>query len=285
MKTTDAPAVRRSDPVPGVALLTLDNPAKLGALDPSMVEQLGDQWRLIRGDASVRAVVLTGTGRGFSTGLDVTAAAAGQGAPGASYTDADELTRFGMSPRDHDVWLPYIVAVNGMCAGGGFHLLTEADIVIAAEEARFCDPHVSIGQVSALEPIALARRIPLEMVLRMVVLGRHAQLTAFEALRCGLVSEVVYRHHLVDRAIELASLAALGSPATIEASKRAIWASLDVGLDAGLREGWRRIREHWKHPDYQEGIAAFAEGRAPRWEVGKKNEGSAQQRPGKKRRP
>jgi enoyl-CoA hydratase/carnithine racemase len=273
-----APAVHRADPAPGVALLTLDNPAKLGALDPSMVEQLGAQWRAIRADPSVRAVVLTGTARGFSTGLDVSAAAEGW-APSQQYPDVDELPRFGLSPRDHDVWLPYIVAVNGICAGGGFHLLSEADIVIAAEEASFCDPHVSIGQVAALEPIALARRIPLETVLRMVVLGRHAQLSASEALRCGLVSEVVHGANLVDRAVELASLAALGSPATIEASKRAIWASLDVGLDAGLREGWRRIREHWKHPDYEEGIAAFAEGRAPRWA------GAGTAKPGNAKKP
>ena len=213
-------SVSRAGPAPHVALLTLENVSKLGALDRRMREQLSAHWLDIGDDASVRAVVLTGSGRGFSTGLDLEEADAGDD-PATEFANATELPRFGLGPLEHDVWKPFIVAVNGICAGGGFHLLSDADIVIASSDATFLDPHVSVGQVAALEPIALSRRIPLGSVLRMLVLGRHEALNADDALRLGLVSEIVEPERLIARAIELASFAAQGSPAAIERSKRA----------------------------------------------------------------
>lgn len=264
---TEPPSVHLSRPSAAVAVVTIDNPARLGALTPAIRRMLGEHWEAIGENPDVRAVVLTGTGRGFSTGLDVAAANDGDD-PQAWYggDDADEIPAFGMSPLDFDVWLPLIVAVNGVCAGGGFHLLSDADIVIASEDATFLDPHTSVGQVAALEPIALLRRLPMEAVLRMVVLGRHGHLTAADALRLGLVSEVLPRDRLLDRAVELAEAAAENSPAAIEASKRVIHESLNLGLDDALRNGWGALRQHWNHPDTREGLAAFAEGRPPQWE-------------------
>jgi enoyl-CoA hydratase/carnithine racemase len=264
-RAASAGGVTRTDPADGVAMLRLDHEARLGALTPRMRTELRDAWLAIGADPTIRAVVLTGTGRGFSTGLDLTAASEGDD-PASDHGDGgEELPSFGMNPHGFGVWLPYIVAVNGVCAGGGFHLLTEADVVIASEGASFLDPHVTVGQVSALEPIALLRRMPLEAVLRMVVLGRAGRMDAAAALRTGLVSEVVAEDALQSRAVELASIAATGSPATIEASKRAIWASMQLGLDDALKHGWGAIRAHWVHPDYLEGVRAFAEGRPPVW--------------------
>lgn len=260
---TEAGTVRLERPAPHVALLTIDNSRRLGAMSAAMLQQLGTHWRTVKDDSALRAAVLTGSGRGFSTGLDVAAAADGED-PATVYS-GDDVPQFGMSPLEHDVWLPYIVAVNGVCAGGGFHLLTEADIVIASETAKFVDPHVSIGQVSGLEPVNLLRRMPLEAVMRMVVLGRHGTIDAEGALRLGLVSEVVAQDRLVDRALELAELSATNSPAAIAASKRLVYASMQLGLDEGLRHAWREITAHWEHPDYVEGIAAYAEKRDPRW--------------------
>jgi enoyl-CoA hydratase/carnithine racemase len=259
-----AGTVERSEAAPGVVLLRITHERRLGALTPTMRDQLGAAWRSIADDPNVRAVVLTGTGRGFSTGLDVVAAAEGDD-PASEFASSEDLPAFGMSPIDFDVWVPYIVAVNGVCAGGGFHLLTDADIVIAGAGASFLDPHVSVGQVSALEPIALLRRLPLETVTRMVVLGRHGRISAADAHRVGLVSEVVADDTVVQRAVELGSLATTGSPAAIAASKRALRASLQVGLDEGLRIGWDAIRDHWNHPDYAEGLAAFSDSRPPQW--------------------
>ena len=83
-----------------------------------------------------------------------------------------------------------VVAVNGVCAGGGLHYVADADIVIASEDAWFTDPHVGVGQVSGIEAPSLGLRVPLGMLARMVLLGRHERWDAQQALRVGLVSEV-----------------------------------------------------------------------------------------------
>ena len=75
------------------------------------------------------------------------------------------------------VWKPVITAVNGICAGGGFHWVADADIVIAASDAQFFDPHVSIGQVVAIEAIGLIRKMPVEAVMRMALVGRYERMT------------------------------------------------------------------------------------------------------------
>ena len=75
--------------------------------------------------------------------------------------------------------------MNGICAGGGFHWVADADIVMAASDAQFFDPHVSVGQVAAFELIGLARRMPFEAVLRMALVGRHERMSADRALALG----------------------------------------------------------------------------------------------------
>src|SRR5258706_608864 len=83
---------------------------------------------------------------------------------------------------------PIIAAVHGLCAGGGLHFVADADIVIASSDAQFLDPHVSIGQVVAYEGIALARKSPMEAILRMALVGRYERLPAARAYQLGIVS-------------------------------------------------------------------------------------------------
>ncbi len=138
--------------------------------------------------------------------------------------------------------------------------------VIAAESARFLDTHVGVGQVSGLEATCLARRIPLEVVLRMVVLGRSERLDARRAQAVGLVSEVVPDADLLSRATELANVVALNSPQAIRHSLQALWEGLDMGLDDALANAWRHIVEHRSHPDAREGGRAFLEKRPAQWQ-------------------
>src|SRR5439155_8980254 len=89
------------------------------------------------------------------------------------------------------VWKPVITAVNGICCGGGFHWVADADIVIAATDAQFFDPHVSVGQVVAIEAIGLIRKMPFEAVMRMALIGRYERMSAQRALELGMISEIV----------------------------------------------------------------------------------------------
>jgi enoyl-CoA hydratase/carnithine racemase len=240
-----------------VALVTLDVPEELNALSSEMMQTLAALWPDLDRDETVRAIVLTGAGRGFCSGLR------------AQQIDVDPASRPSayprFTPRDCDSWKPLLVAVNGVCASGGLHFLAHATIVLASEEASFIDTHTSVGQVSGLEAACLARRIPLEAVLRMIALGRHERLDARRALELGLVSEVLPRDALLPRALELAGLVARNSPAALQRSLRALWQGLDRGLSEALSRAWDEVVEHRDHPDAREGGKAFLERRDPRW--------------------
>ncbi len=128
-----------------------------------------------------------------------------------------------------------------MCAGGGLHFVADADIVLAAADASFLDPHVSIGQVTAFETIGLAAQSPFEAVMRMALVGRHERMSAERARQLGMLSQVVDPpERLRDAAQELAEQIARNSPAAMAATKRALWGALEAGPDRRLPAGARR---------------------------------------------
>jgi enoyl-CoA hydratase/carnithine racemase len=152
-----------------------------------------------------------------------------------------------------------------MVVGGGLHFVADSDLILAAEHATFFDTHVKVGLIAGLEPVGLARRIPLEAVLRMALLGGSERLDARRAYELGLVGEVLPAAELLPRARALAAMIAEHSPTALARSKQAIWESLDVGLHEGLRRTWKSIQDHTGHPDLDEGTKAFVERRKPRW--------------------
>jgi enoyl-CoA hydratase/carnithine racemase len=164
------------------------------------------------------------------------------------------------------VWKPVIAAVNGTCAGGGLHFVADADIVIASSNATFLDPHVSIGQVTAYEAIALVRKSPMEPIMRMALTGRHERLSAERAYQLGILSQVVDPpERLADEAMILAEKIAQNSPAAMRATKKALWGALEHGLTDACRAGAQELMAMWGHPDQSEGPLAFVERREPRW--------------------
>jgi enoyl-CoA hydratase/carnithine racemase len=245
-----------------VAVITLNQPDRLNALSAEMHEQLEETWEQIKSDVRVKAILVTGNGRGFCVGLDLKQV---KERGGFRPIRSDRLVQR-MTALNHDIWLPTIVAVNGVCAGGGLHFLADADVVLASDRATFVDPHVSVGQVSALEPISLMPRIGMGNALALAVLGRAGQMDAVTALRVGMVNEVVPHEDLMTRALELAHLASQGSPAAIEGTKRAIWASLDRTMAEAMQLGWDMLVAHRAHPDALEGPRAFAEKRPAVWD-------------------
>lgn len=256
-----------------VATVRLNEPERLNPL-PADSKVLRETFQELGADPDVRAIVITGTGRGFCSGANVVGLAAraerARTNPDEAPASSSELladTSF--TPRRSGVYKPVITAVNGVCAGAGLHFLADADIVIAGESATFLDPHTTIGQVAALEPILFAKSgIPLNAILRMVVLGSAERLDARAALQVGLVSEVVPDDELAARAQQLGEQASAASPAAVEASLRAIWGSLELPLAEAYVRGHQAIGAFRSHPDASEGPQAFREKRTPEWQVG-----------------
>jgi enoyl-CoA hydratase/carnithine racemase len=248
-----------------VGWLINNRPEQLNAMSASMRDELAVAWQQLDGDSSVRVIVHTGEGRAFQTGVDVTEIA----------TDGVGMQRYRQSVEDFDlhftawhqqVWKPVITAVNGICAGGGLHWIADADVVMAASDAQFFDPHVSVGQVVSLEAIGLLRKMPAEAVMRMGLVGRYERLSALRALELGMISQVVDPpERLRDEAQRLAETIARNSPAAMATTKRALWQSFELGLTDACRAGAQELASLWGHPDQEEGPRAFAEKREPRW--------------------
>ena len=135
----------------------------------------------------------------------------------------------GFTAWHNGVAKPVIAAVNGVCAGGGLHFVADADIVVAASNATFLDPHVSVGQASVYETIALAKKSPMESVLRLAFVGRHERMTAARAYELGICSEVVDPpEQLRAVAQSLAETIARQPPELLAATKRALWGALEA---------------------------------------------------------
>ena len=252
-----------------VGIITLNRPDRLNALSDAMHAELPRLWQQIREDPELGAVIVTGAGRGFCVGMDLRRVGERGGFHEHTSNKIAEIQK--LTALQNDVWIPTVIAVNGVCAGGGLHFIADADVVIASEDASFVDPHVSVGQVSALEPISLAPRMGLGNALRFAVLGRSGRMDAQEALRVSLVDEVVPADELLARALTLADAAALASPAAVEATKRAVWASLELPFAEAMQQGWDRLVAHRSHPDALEGPAAFVEKRPPVWSRAPRN--------------
>jgi enoyl-CoA hydratase/carnithine racemase len=252
--------VRRDGPVLWVEL---DNPAALNAVSPPMQRELEEVWRSYDADPELLVALLIGAGdRAFCSGADVAAVA---DTSRARTSDYDRESRF--TPRQVGVRKPTICVVNGICAGAGLHFVADCDFTISADTATYVDTHVTVGQVSALEPIGLARVMPLSAVMRMVLVGRHERLSAARAYELGMVTEVVPAVNLRERAREIAGWVASGSPEAIRISRDAVYGAFETGsAREALRRGFVLIRAHADHhPDAHEGPRAFFERREPQW--------------------
>jgi enoyl-CoA hydratase/carnithine racemase len=246
-----------------VGWLVFNRPEVLNAMNLTMAYELAQAWKELESDDDVRVIVNTGRGRGFQTGVDVreVSDAGGMG----NRVSGAQPSEGGMTARANQVWKPVICAVNGMCVGAGFHFVVDADIVVASRAAVFMDSHVSVGQVSALEPIGLIGRIPFEAIMRMVLMGRHERFGPGRAHELGLISQIFEEETFEKDVQGLADTVARNSPTTMMLSKKAIWHGLEYGREKALEYGLEAVKDLWDHPDNVEGARAFAERRDPDW--------------------
>jgi enoyl-CoA hydratase/carnithine racemase len=210
----------------GVAVVTLNRPERLNAVDLDMARELARVWRELRVEDGVRAVVLTGAGeRAFCTGIDrdVTVPQ-----PSSPYMQDDPLLRLG--PKANDLWKPVVAAVRGMACGGAFYLLGECDVLVADPTAVFFDPHTTYGMVSAYESMLMAARMPYGEVARMMLMGTAERISARRALEVGLVSEITGEGGALAAAVRCAATVAGYPPQGVQGTVRALWAARESAL-------------------------------------------------------
>ncbi|MEP6638025.1 MAG: enoyl-CoA hydratase-related protein [Chloroflexota bacterium] len=250
-----APATR----LPGVALVTLDRPEALNALDFDLLDELASTLESLDADEGCRAIVITGAGgRAFAAGADIR-----ELAPQTSST----LTnggRFGPWDRLAAIGLPLIAAVRGVALGGGCELAMACDMIVAAEDATFGQPEIRLGVMpGAGGTQRLTRAIGKARAMELILTGRT--MTAYEAEHYGLLTKVVPTEATVDAALELAGRIATMPPLAVRAAKAAILDAAERPLGEGLareREAFFRL---FDTADQAEGMAAFTEKRPPVW--------------------
>ncbi len=241
-----------------VRVVTIDNPSKANAMSRQMLAELADVWQTLDTDNTCRAVVVTGAGeRAFTAGADVS------GDLSASEDTAAIINR--ALQKTEPFSKPIVAAVNGACLGGGIELLLTADVRYAAPHATFGLPEVRW----AIYPFggAAAKLVhQIGHVHAMKLLLTADNIDADEALRIGLINEIVPADDVMDRAVETAETIAGNSPKAVQAVKRFV--SSGGAELAQSREPFEQslgdaVRAS---PDFEEGVAAFRERRQPIYE-------------------
>ena len=244
-----------------VALITLFRPDQYNSVNSVMSQELPIVWDFFNKDSEATVAIITGSGKkSFCTGADLTDLPTMNDEYGKATLSSIKWTSL-----QNNIWKPVICAVNGMTCGGGLHFIADSDIIICSSNSTFFDTHVKVGLVAGLEPVGLSKRIPIESVLRMALVGGNERMNAEKALSIGLVGEVIDQDLLIDRAYEIAGMIKGNSPSALEKTKKAIWNSQEVGMTEALNYAWDLISEQNLHPDFKEGGKAFIEKRTPNW--------------------
>jgi len=252
-----------------IATLTLNRPERLNAFNQQMKDDLRQAWQRVKDDPEIWVAIITGAGRGFSSGADV------QSLDSGGFTKIDRWRELCMhegiralpTPRRMNVHKPVIAAVNGVAAGVSLDQVTESDIPIASDKAYFVDPHVSIGLVSSHEMVNMARRIPVAACLRMALLGNQEKMSAQRAYELGLVTEVVPHDQLMPRARELAEMLCRNAPLAVWGTKMGILRGLGLPIEQAeeIAAGYLEVVE--QSEDHKEGPRSFVEKRKPEWKA------------------
>jgi len=238
-----------------VALVTLDRPKVLNALNNDIITELATALRTLDADDGIGAVVLTGSDKAFAAGADIAAM------KDWSYADVYKQNFLG-----HDwealrrVRKPLIAAVAGYALGGGCELAMLCDFIIAADNAKFGQPEIKLGIIPGFGGTQrLARAIGKAKAMDMILTGRL--ITAQEAEQCGLVARVVPASTLLDEALKAATtIAALSLPSVMMA-KECVNRAFEVPLDEGLLFERRNFHALFATHDQKEGMTAFVEKR------------------------
>jgi len=240
-----------------VALITLNRPKALNALSPELTRELGEALDVLEHDAKIAAVVLTGSDKAFAAGADIKVM------KDWSYMDvfqADFITA--TWERIAKFRKPTIAAVAGYALGGGCELAMMCDFIIAADNAKFGQPEITIGTIpGAGGTQRLTRLVGKSKAMEMILTGR--MMDAAEAERSGLVTRIVPLDQLISDALKTAEkIASMSLPITMMA-KDAVNRAYEVSLQEGIHFERRLFHSTFSTEDQKEGMNAFSEKRPP----------------------
>lgn len=246
-----------------VALITLNRPDAVNAVDSALTVALGAAIEELKNDDELRVGVITGAGRAFSAGADLKAIAKGES---IFHPEHPEWGFAGLV--QHFIDKPLIAAVNGFALGGGTEIALACDLVVVSEDAKFGLPEVKRGLIAlAGGLIRLPDQIPQKLALEVALTGEP--ITAETAARWGMVNRVVPADQVVESALELAQTIAANAPLSVRASKRIIYRSAEFGSvwrDDVWQMNMKEGAPVFASKDAREGPRAFAEKRAPEWQ-------------------
>ena len=242
-----------------IAKITLNRPEKRNPIGPATNGELVHALRRVQEDPSLVVAVLTGAGKAFSAGGDLSMMSGQGGAespiPPASLVDL--LTAM------HDLGKPIIAMVNGHALAGGLGLMVACDLVIASEEATFGTTEIKVGLWPMMITAEIARNIGRKKTLELMLTGKR--ISAEEAERIGLVNRAVPASELEKETMELAAEIAEKSPATMALGLRSFYEVQDMDYEAALRHLEGELGKVIALEDAAEGLAAFFQKRKPVW--------------------
>jgi enoyl-CoA hydratase/carnithine racemase len=245
-----------------IAVVTINRPERMNALHPPANFELHEIWNDFERDPDVWVGILTGAGdKAFSAGNDLRYTAE----HGMNMVRVADSGFGGLAGR-LTCWKPILAAVNGYALGGGFEMALACDIIIAAEHARLGLPEPRVGLMAGAGGVhRLPRMIPQKIAMGHILTGRH--MTAQEALRWGIVNEVVPLAELLPTAKRWANEILECAPLSIRASKQAAMMGLGHPLDIALNMNYAEAVRMRHSEDTVEGPRAFAEKRQPNWKA------------------
>jgi enoyl-CoA hydratase/carnithine racemase len=259
------PALLR-DNIGSIAVLTLNRPRTRNTLTEAVLAALADQFTAIAKDRAVRAVVLTARGPAFSGGHDLKELTARRSDPdgGRAYFRHIMLTCSAMMQQIVHLPQPVIAAVQGTATAAGCQLVASCDLAVASAESKFGVSGINAGLFCSTPMVALARNVARKHAMEMLLTGDLV--SAEHAFRIGLVNRVVPAGSEFDAALALGRKIAGKSSLVEKIGKRAFYRQLEMGLDDAYRYTADVMVENMMAHDAEEGIAAFVEKRAPKWE-------------------
>src|SRR5579872_5690177 len=242
-----------------VGLIRLNRPQALNALNARLIEELGQALKDFEADSAIGAIVLTGSEKAFAAGADI------KEMSGKTYMEAYLENFIGEWQALADTRKPVIAAVAGFALGGGCELAMMCDFIIAAETAKFGQPEIKLGVIpGAGGTQRLARFIGKAKAMDLILTGR--MMDAAEAERCGLVARIVPAANLLDEALKVAeTIAAMSLPSAL-AAKEAVNRAFETSLAEGIRFERRVFHSLFATHDQKEGMTAFVEKRAAKFE-------------------